>query len=198
MLDMREQPRPQKPLDTQEKNQLLKSEVVTKMMTTDFAPERIQAAFTVETYKKFDPVGSEGITVDDRCYIHTESGNVYRLDRSRSRPTFVKVFNEKVGDGKPQYSAFVPGSSDKFAEVGKPYRFAVVDNADTPKNYSVPNTSDVKKIEIWRNYLKAQAEIEASLRAKHGSDQEGIGNVMAQAMKGAIDGRVRSLDYTKK
>ncbi len=172
---------------------LMRSEERKKRMSGDMAPVKIDGTFTVETYSKFSP---GDLTVEDRAYVHTDSGNVYRLERSRSRPGLIKIQNERSG-GEWEYAAPMPGKSSIF-EVGQQMHYATLNDPDDPaKGGTATQSSSVSKIEIWRNYSKAIRGIEKELQDRMPTSG-GIGTVLAAGLTNVVAGAVEHRDYRKR
>ena len=175
------------------KSFLIRSEERSKQMTSELSPKAVEAAFTVESYDAFNP---NEITPDDQVYVRTESGNVYRLARSESRPNLIKFDNERTKE--LQYGVPWPGHSN-LIEVGKQMFYASLENPDDiSKGATGMESSTVKSIELWKNYLKAQKEIKAELQQQYGNKTGGFGAMLAAGLDNTVRGQRTLKDYTIK
>lgn len=187
---MPEAPKPFTAQEQELKSIRTKVEQKTKRLTSEFSPKTIEGTFTVEKYSKFSP---SDLTNADRAYVRTESGNIYRLDRSRSRNRYVKFHNEKTG----QLNYAQPAGSNSFIEVGKSMKYRAVDDPDNPKQFQLQNSPVVKEIEVWRNYLNALDEVEAELKNIQAQNTS-FGGELASVLKNQAGGAIQNRDYTKK
>ncbi len=175
------------------KSVLIRSEERSKQMTSELSPKTIEATFTVESYSAFDP---NGIASDDVAFVRTESGNVYRLARSESRPNLIKYLNEKTTE--LQYGAMWPGHS-QMIEVGKQMFYASLENPDDfSKGATGMQSSTVKNIELWKNYLKAHKEIKSELERQYGNKTGSFGQMFAVGLNNTVRGQTFFKDYTIK
>ena len=162
----------------------------TRSLTLEGSPEQIEAVFTVENFSALNPMD---IGPDDRAYVHTASGNVYRIERSKTRSGLLKVWNQNTG-GNLEYAAKAPGKS-AVIKVGESMFYAQVANPDNLQaGHEVVYSSNIAKIEIWRNLVKAHDDLERKIR-RGGAGFGGIGQALAAEASGR---REMPRDYTKK
>ncbi len=170
---------------------LTATEERTKRLTTELAPISIEGTFTVETYSRFSP---QDLNVGDRCYVRTNSGNTYRIERSRTRPTMLKFLNEKTGT--QEYGSPTRGKDVNF-EVGKQMFFTAWNNPDDfSKGSQDLNSSSIRHIEIWRNYSTAIDETNANAQSQ--LQGNGLGGFIAAAAANTASGVIHSKDYRQK
>ena len=167
---------------------LLKTEDKTKNLTGEFSPISLEGTFTVESYAKFSP---RNLKTGDRAYVRTESGNVYRLERSSSRPGFIKFHNEQTDS--LEYGTPTEGK-DPNLEVGKPMYFTTWANPDDLKEGSQNvNSSAIREIEVWRSYAQALDDARTKVEKEVGG--KGFGAAIADAAKNTAGGTKYVRDY---
>jgi hypothetical protein len=117
------------------------------------------------------------VGLDDRAFLHTESGNRYMVRHSKSRGESLVIYNEREGGFKTEgaHTFFVRGQSP-IAEIGKPINVLVETAGPNMEWRSTP----VTRIEIRRGVERAVRDAVSS--------NEGAGGWGA-ALAGAIGER---------
>jgi hypothetical protein len=181
--------------ETQGESNLIESSIMTKKLTSNSAPEQLEAKLTVENYSVFHP---KDLNKEDRLYLYTESGNVYRVEHSKSHPGKLRFHNENTGNN-PQYS--VPAAdSNPFFTVGEEACFVELNDPDDKTQGGRKNTTTpLERIEVVRNYNKAHADAENYLKSRHSQGEENFGSTIGQVLKQEVAGKIKHAgvgDYT--
>ncbi len=178
--------------ERQSESVLLDTRDKTKRLTGELAPRNIEGTFTVESYSKFD---LNDLGPDDQAYAYTKSGNVYRMAKSESRPGLMKYQEDRMK--ALQYTGPSPGEERLVVEVGKQMHWVTMNDVNDPtKGGTKMQSSPVKLIEVWRDYIKAHREVEAEL-IRLAQQAGGLGGLMATGLGNAATGQVRQIDYRK-
>jgi hypothetical protein len=111
-------------------------------------PNRRFIEFRGKQYEVLDKryISADAISIGDRAFIGTESGNRYMIRRSRSHSDALMIYSERTafGDG------YVLLASTDLAEIGKPAIFHVKDpSTGEDRTFS---TTTVTAIEIRKGF----------------------------------------------